>query len=875
LIYIKQESTKNEAIKEIMMKTTFKVTALAMSIATAFTSAAVNAAEESEAAKNAEKISVIGTRAAPRSAAESAVPVDIIGGDEIANQGPSDMVSLLQNVVPSFNVNDQPINDASTLVRPANLRGLASDHTLVLVNGKRRHRSAVITFLGGGLSDGAQGPDISVIPSMAIRQIDVLRDGAAAQYGSDALAGVMNFTLKNASEGGSLSVKYGEFYEGDGDGMQIAGNLGLPLTENGFINTSFEMNQSDPTSRSVQRDDAAALIAAGNTAVADPAQVWGSPEIKQDFKLFVNAGLDLGNGAEAYLFGNIAKREVEGGFYFRNPQNRGGVNKGAGIPTGTYDENGDEIMIPTLLVGDVTGDMSGNCPMDIQVGNNVLNNQRYIDEVANNPDCFAFNEILPGGFTPKFGGKVTDTSLVFGTKGEVGDEIFYDVSFSHGRNEVDFKISNTINPSLGADTPTEFSPGSYVQTEDMLNLDLSKVIDIGFEEPMNFAGGFEYRNESYESIAGDQASWEIGDLASQGFGIGSNGFPGLSSRSAGKTSRQSVAAYLDTEIYFTDNLMVGGALRFEDFSDFGNTTKGKISARWEFIDGWAVRGALSTGFKAPTIGQTTVRNVTTAFGTDGELIDRATLPPTDPIAIKKGATALTPEESVSKSIGLVGAFDNGVFITVDYFNIEVTDRISTTSGIKLTDTDRAELIASGVTDASSFTEISYFTNDFDTKTQGVDIVASYDMDMFGGETKFAFAYNWTQTTVKRASANISEERVKMLENNLPALRYNLSANHTNGDWRVLGRVRYAGGIYEDHLDSGLPFNVSSEVVFDAEVAYSLGENWKFTVGATNLFDERPDEITPYDTEVAGSLYPTTSPIGINGGYYYLKATYNF
>jgi len=857
------------------MKTTFKVTALAMSIATAFTSAAVNAAEESEAAKNAEKISVIGTRAAPRSAAESAVPVDIIGGDEIANQGPSDMVSLLQNVVPSFNVNDQPINDASTLVRPANLRGLASDHTLVLVNGKRRHRSAVITFLGGGLSDGAQGPDISVIPSMAIRQIDVLRDGAAAQYGSDALAGVMNFTLKNASEGGSLSVKYGEFYEGDGDGMQIAGNLGLPLTENGFINTSFEMNQSDPTSRSVQRDDAAALIAAGNTAVADPAQVWGSPEIKQDFKLFVNAGLDLGNGAEAYLFGNIAKREVEGGFYFRNPQNRGGVNKGAGIPTGTYDENGDEIMIPTLLVGDVTGDMSGNCPMDIQVGNNVLNNQRYIDEVANNPDCFAFNEILPGGFTPKFGGKVTDTSLVFGTKGEVGDEIFYDVSFSHGRNEVDFKISNTINPSLGADTPTEFSPGSYVQTEDMLNLDLSKVIDIGFEEPMNFAGGFEYRNESYESIAGDQASWEIGDLASQGFGIGSNGFPGLSSRSAGKTSRQSVAAYLDTEIYFTDNLMVGGALRFEDFSDFGNTTKGKISARWEFIDGWAVRGALSTGFKAPTIGQTTVRNVTTAFGTDGELIDRATLPPTDPIAIKKGATALTPEESVSKSIGLVGAFDNGVFITVDYFNIEVTDRISTTSGIKLTDTDRAELIASGVTDASSFTEISYFTNDFDTKTQGVDIVASYDMDMFGGETKFAFAYNWTQTTVKRASANISEERVKMLENNLPALRYNLSANHTNGDWRVLGRVRYAGGIYEDHLDSGLPFNVSSEVVFDAEVAYSLGENWKFTVGATNLFDERPDEITPYDTEVAGSLYPTTSPIGINGGYYYLKATYNF
>ena len=870
------------------MQTTFKVTALALSVATALTANNVHAADEAESdvAKNAEKISVIGTRAAPRSAADSAVPVDIIDGSEIANQGPSDMVSLLQNVVPSFNVNDQPINDGSTLVRPANLRGLASDHTLILVNGKRRHRSAVITFLGGGLSDGAQGPDLSVIPSAAIKQVDVLRDGAAAQYGSDALAGVMNFTLKNASEGGLFEVKYGEFFEGDGDGVQISGNVGLPLTENGFVNTSFEWKKSDPTSRSLQRDDAAALIANGNTAVADPAQIWGSPEFKQDIKIFVNAGIDLGNGGEAYLFGNIAKRDVEGGFYFRNPQNRGGVNQGTPIGSGEFGEDGKEIMLATLLVGDLTSDMSGNCPTDILVGDNVLNNQRYVDDVQNNPNCFAFNEILPGGFTPKFGGKVTDTSLIFGTKGEFGDEIFYDVSFSHGRNEVDFKITNTINPSLGPDTPMEFSPGSYVQQEDMLNFDLSKSIDIGYDEPMSLAGGFEYRNESYESIAGDQESWEIGPLAAQGFGIGSNGFPGLSARSAGKTSRQSVALYVDSEIYFTDEFMMGAALRFEDFSDFGNTTKGKVSARWEFIEDWAIRGAFSTGFKAPTIGQSTVRNVTTAFGSDGALIDRATLPPTDPISQKKGATALTPEESTSASIGLVGEFDNGIFITIDYFNIEVTDRISTTSGIKLTDSDRAELIAAGVTDASSFTEVSFFTNDFDTTTQGVDIVASYDMEMFGGETKFAFAYNWTQTKVDHVkevivngekTTNIGAERVRMLENNLPALRYNLSANHTNGDWRILTRMRYAGGIYEDHLDSGgdFPIHVGSEILFDAEVAYSFSDNWSMTAGATNLFDERPDENTLYGSQVAGSQYPTTSPIGINGGYYYVKATYNF
>jgi len=866
------------------MNKTFKVTALAVSMATAFASSAAFAADEqeSEIAKNAEKISVIGSRAAPRSAADSAVPVDIIGGDEIANQGPSDMVSLLQNIVPSFNVNDQPINDGTTLVRPANLRGLASDHTLILVNGKRRHRSAVITFLGGGLSDGAQGPDLSVFPASAIKQVDVLRDGAAAQYGSDALAGVMNFTLKNASEGGMFEVKYGEFFEGDGDGVQISGNLGLPLTENGFVNTSFEWKQSDPTSRSVQRDDAQAIIDSGNTAVASPAQVWGAPEFKEDIKVFINAGIDLGNGAEAYLFGNIAKRDVEGGFYFRNPLNRGAAYSNddgetlliGDMTPGSIAEGGDGISCPVVTVPrDAAGNLTGN----------VLNTAEYL-AVAADENCWSFNEMFPGGFTPKFGGKVTDTSLVFGTKGEFGEEVFYDVSFSHGRNEVAYKIRNTINASLGSKTPTSFSPGTYIQQEDMLNIDLSKVVDVGFEEPMNIAGGFEYRNESYQAIAGDQASWEIGPLADQGFSIGSNGFPGLSARSAGKTSRQSVALYLDTEVYFTDDFMMGGALRFEDFSDFGNTTKGKITARWEFAEDWAVRGAASTGFKAPTIGQTTVRNVTTAFNDEGVLIDRATLPPTDPISVKKGATKLTPEESTAYSIGLVGEFDNGIFLTVDYFNIEVTDRISTTSGIKLTDQDRTELIAAGVSDAGSFTEVSFFTNDFDTTTQGVDIVASYDMDMFGGETKFAFAYNWTQTKVDRVkevivngetTKNISDQRVMMLENNLPATRYSLSANHTNGDWRMLTRLRYVNGIYEDHLDSNLPFSVGSEVVMDAEVAYTMNDNWKFTLGATNLFDERPDEITPYDNEVAGSKYPTTSPIGIGGGYYYVKATYNF
>ncbi len=835
-------------------------------------------AQEQGADDSVEKIAVVGTRSAPRSIGDSPVPVDIISEEEFRSQGSTDMVSMMQSAIPSFNVNDQPINDASTLVRPANLRGMASDHTLVLVNGKRRHRSAVITFLGGGLSDGAQGPDISTIPSVAMKQVEVLRDGAAAQYGSDAIAGVINFVLKDDSEGGMFEARYGSYFEGDGDTYQYAGNIGLPFTSAGFANFSFEYREADDTVRSVQRDDAAALAAGGNTNINNPAQIWGNPEVKDDLKFFANIGLELSNTSEAYLFGNYASREVDGGFYYRNPHTRGGVNGGP-----TVDGQA------TLLVGDLDGVGVGiECPTVFITDDNVLDDADYgliaDGNTAVGQNCFAFNEMFPGGFTPRFGGTVEDASIVFGTKGQLDNEISYDVSFSYGQNEVEFSIRNTVNPSLGPATPTEFSPGRYTQAEQSFNVDLSKPFDVGLAEPLFLAGGFEYRHESYDSIAGDPKSYEVGPLASQGFGIGSNGFPGLAARFQGKDSRHSIALYLDSEFYLTEDFMVGAAIRFEDFSDFGNTTKGKLSARWQVSDNWALRSAFSTGFKAPTIGQSNVRNVTTAFTATG-LVDRATLPPTDPIAIQKGATPLEPEESTNYSFGVVGEFDNGLFITVDYFNIELEDRISTTSGITLTDADVATLLANGVTDASSFSEVSFFTNDFTTTTEGVDIVANYSMGMLGGDTKFSLAYNWTNTEVDAVKSftiggesvtNISDSRIRMLEDNLPPVRYSVTANHTNGDWRVLARVNYAGSIFEDHLDSGLPIDkIGSEVTVDLELGYTVNDNITLIVGAKNAFDEEPDRNVLYDSEVAGSAFPTTSPIGINGGFYYVRGMYTF
>ncbi len=854
---------------EKKMSIRFRASTLAIAVAVALGSITSYAADEKEEDEEENKVVIVGSRAAPRSVTDSAVPVDIITADEFKRSGSPDMPSMIQNLVPSFNVNDQPINDAATLVRPANLRGLASDQTLVLVNGKRRHRSAVITFLGGGLSDGAQGPDLSVIPTSAIKAVEVLRDGASAQYGSDAIAGVINFRLKDDPDGAEVEVRVGSYFEGDGDTVQISGNVGMPLTEQGFVNFSYEYKEADPTIRSVQRGDAAALQANGNTAVANPAQIWGSPEFKHDIKLFLNAGIDLtsdGQYQEAYMFANYAEREIEGGFFFRNPHNRGGINDG-----GT-DTEGNQL----LLVGDLTGDMSGNCPTDIQVGDNVLTNQRYIDEVANNPNCFAFNEMLPGGFTPRFGGIVTDMSLVMGTKGDFANGISYDISGSLGLNEVEFLISNTINPSLGPDTPRNFSPGQYEQTEQTFNFDLSKPIDIeGINEPLYLAGGFEYRHEGFEITAGDVNSFAVGPLASQGFGIGSNGFPGFKPEDAGLFTRHNIAFYVDAEINLTEDWLVGFAARYEDFSDFGDTTKGKLSTRYQISDAWAVRGAFSTGFRAPTVGQSNVRNVSTAFN-EGRLEDQATLPPTNPIAIQKGATPLGPEESESFSVGIVAEFENGLFLTVDYFNIEVTDRLSQTSPLALSATDIQSLLDQGITDASSFSSVKFFTNDFDTTTQGIDVVLNYSEEMFGGDTQYALAANWTETEVDSFNPdNINAAKIQMLEGNIPEYRATFTTTHTNGNWNLLARINYFDEFFEDHLDAGgdLPIFAGSEVTVDAEVGYYFTDQVMFAVGAKNLLDEEPDR-NPWDF-VVGSQFPTTSPIGINGGFYYARLAYTF
>ena len=369
------------------------------------------------------------------------------------------------------------------------MRGLASDHTLVLVNNKRRHRASVISWLGNGVNDGAQGPDISVIPSIAVKQVEVLRDGAAAQYGSDAIAGVVNFILKDYSEGGSLEMKYGEHTEeSDEARWSVAGNIGLPFTSGGFFNASFEYGEADPTSRSVQRDDAAALIAGGNSDVANPAQIWGNPEIEEDLKTFFNMGLETSSNSEFYAFGNYASKTVTGGFYFRNPDTREAVFAGG-------DGN--------RLVGDETPDLSGNCPTDLDPSD-----AAGLQAVIDDPNCYVFNEDFPGGFTPNFGADTEDASFVAGMRGTLDNGLAWDVSGGVGYNDADFFIVNTVNASLGSRSPSSFDPGAYTQIEKNFNIDLSYPIDVGLASDLNIAGGFEWRDEEFEITVGDEASWE-------------------------------------------------------------------------------------------------------------------------------------------------------------------------------------------------------------------------------------------------------------------------------------------------------------------------------------------------------------------------------
>jgi iron complex outermembrane recepter protein len=895
-----------------------------------------------DGASTSDVVISVGTRRDSRSAANTPAPVDVIGGEELLNQGDNDLVNILRTSVPSYNANTQPISDAATLIRPATLRGLAPDKTLILVNGKRRHRAAVITFLGDGISDGSQGADISVIPSIALKQVEVLRDGASSQYGSDAIAGVINFVLRDDAEGASFEAKWGSTYAGDGDSWNVQANVGLPIPvgEGGFLNISGRFGETDATIRSVQRADAAALIAAGNTAVANPAQIWGQPNINDDLSLYANMAVPFSDQVEFYAFGNYAERQVEGGFFFRNPDTRGGVfSRTVTDDRGTPGDSSDDLVERFRLVGDLTSDGSGMCPAILLSSNDsgVVtadpngNADALTQQVIGDADCFIFNEMFPGGFTPRFGGDLEDKSVVVGTRGElpVGNGLFYDVSYTYGQNTANFFINNTVNASLGPNTPTQFDPGGYTQEDSNFNLDLSYgVPNTMFASDINIAMGFEHRREQFTIRQGDNASFALGPLVApstafpggQGFASSSNGFGGFTPASAGTTAQKNYAVYFDTEVDVTDQLIFQGAVRYEDFyTSFGDTLNYKVGALYALNDNLTFRTTWSTGFHAPTAGQANVTNITTQFA-NGQLQDQGTLPLSsaagqfiaDRLEMDTGfRPTLGPEESKNFTAGVaigLGPID----LTVDYFNIKVDNRISisdqqnflaellevaTENSVAIPGGSNTSQVlnlldAASVLNAADFagsedlTSFGFFQNAFDTRTQGIDVVASTQAELYeGSNTNVALAFNWTDTKVTDrgvgTAAPLSFGRAKQIEDSTPATRGNITFNHTDGPWRGLLRVNYYGKFFECHLDAtnnnappaipcDLPHFGGSQFPIDVELGYEVTEGVELIAGAQNVFDSTPDPLSASTAGIVGSQFPPISPAGYNGGFFYFR-----
>ena len=812
-----------------------------------------------------EKTVVVGSRAQPRSATASAVPVDVLSATDLVRRGAGDLKDQLRTVIPSFNTNTQPIQGASTVVRPAMLRNLAPDHTLVLINGKRRHRSSVLEWHGGnGVAYGSQGPDISVIPAIALRQVEVLRDGAAAQYGSDAIAGVMNFQLKDTASGGSFTLNTGMHGAGDGEAYQFAGNVGLPLGTAGFANLSLEFGNANQTDRTAPRSDAVALIAAGNTHVrSEHPQVWGNPDIDDELKLFGNFGYTLPRGVQLYAHTNYASKTVAQSFFFRNPNTRLGVFS---IDSGR-----------TLLIGDAlaaAGGGSANCPT-VAVANHVPD-PVALQQVFDNPNCFSFQEVFPGGFTPQMGGTARDASLVGGVRGFTSNGFNWDLSGSIGMHESELFIHDTVNASLGPASPTAFDVGTNRQRDINVNLDTTYAVT----DMVNVAAGAEWRDEQFRTMQGDREGWLVGPYSRQKFMAGANGFFAYGPRHAGSWSRHNVAVYGDLEVVDADDAWtLGAAVRVENFEDFGTTTNGKVSGRFKLV-----RGSISTGFRAPTPGQQNGFNISSWFDpTVGDLVNNAVIPSISPAAQLRGAQPLAPEESVNYTAGLV--FDTGPFtLTADYFHIDVSDRIGITSNFYLTDAEIADLVAGGFDAAESVRNFRFFTNAFATRSQGIDIVSTYTPLALRGNTIFSGVFNYTDTRVTdNAKGLLDGRRLAEYAYSLPRTRGNVGVTQRIGRRAsLLGRLSYYGGWYDYDSGHGTVFDPSGGLpqgffagrpIVDLELTIDVGEGTTLSVGAQNVFDTYSQESAIAMS--VGERYSEYTPWGYSGAYYYVRIGYDW
>lgn len=806
------------------------------------------------------------TRHHAESVADVPSPIDVISMNKIRAQASSDMADMIRKVVPSFNVATHPSSGTSSLIRPFNLRGLGHDHILVLVNGKRRHRAANIPNFSGGINDGTQGPDISALPSIALKNMELMRDGAAAQYGADAIAGVMNFVANDDPTTRAIDIKYGEHYQGDGESITLAGTYGFEVGNGGSLNLSVEYVDTDRTNRAQQADTTQQFVNAGYTDIRDPAIWWGAPKIEDDIKLFANLNAPIVQGTDIYGFASYNKRENINGFFFRNPTREGVF------------AIGDE-----RIVFDTTG--AGECPAltvpDLSDSSAVTADLAAIEKLRNDPNCFSFLEDYPGGTAPWFSGINEDYSVSLGLHNNFDSGASFDVSLTVGRNEVTYRTFDNFNPTFGQYSPNFLVAGARIQEEQMVNTQLTYPLASSFASPINLAVGLEWHQEKYQQQPGQREAWDIGPYTTtaqgtQGVSVGTLGFGAFNPTTSFTASRNNVSAYLDIETDVTDNWTLGGAVRYENFSDVGDDTNFKLSSLVRLTEQFKIRGTLSTGFHAPTPGQQQFAQSTVSFDSNGLLSTTATLPASVAQQLplfSNVASPLRPETSNNYSLGFL--WENKAFkMTLDFYRIDMQDRITLTSSEFIGDADRAALLALGYNNANQFTRVNFFSNDFATRTEGVDFVGTIPINWRKeGRSELALAVNYNITKVTEQGPSLSHLRLRQLEEQLPEWRSILSFSHSEGRWRTLARLNYYGPLTEYYISESRMTELDSQLTLDLEFGFDAFKQLEVVLGIENLFDSYPSDAVYANT--FGAKYPVSSPAGFGGGYYYAGIKYVF
>ncbi len=843
-----------------------------------------------EDATDAKEIVVIGTRRTDRSSTNSASPVDVIGVQELSTQAASNLLDVIKNIVPSLYVPANAISDASSFVRSPSLRGLPADNVLVMINGKRLNRSALVQVYSGGdtgLGYGSQGADISSIPSIAINNLQVLRDGATAQYGSDAIAGVMNYGVRREKSGVEVQGRYGQYYRnGDGKSYQIAANAGFGLGERAFVNISGEYYDDGQTSRGVTRPTALAY-ATNNPSTASqlpffplPAQIWGNSP-GRGWKVLFNSELELSDSAKFYVVGNASHSRTSESFNYR--ASTAAILNSTGTTLKTTRGPGDIVLCPRgfLNFNPVAGPDVNGC--------------------GTTQDPY-FRNLYPAGFTPIFVGVVNQLWGVAGIKGSAGD-LNYDVSISSSRNTLDLSMFNSLNTAFSPNNPatsapyntatqTSFNFGRQAQKETNANIDLTYPVEVGFAKPVTLSAGFEYRKETYQLTVSDFQGYAQG---------GASGYGGVSPSQAGTFSQNNIAFYAGAETDITSNWTVGIAGRYERYNTFGGTTVGKINTRYEFVPGYAIRATVGTGFHAPSPGQQNNSTLTTNF-VAGNSVQTGNFPVGSAISQIFGAKALTPEKSTNFGVGLTAEPTRGLTFTVDYYNIKIRDKLFISQPFPIVDA----LHPDGTITAADIVkfpilatvgvggQVGFATNGLDTRTQGVDVVASYATKAFGGDLNISLAYNHNNNKVTRANVNvISNTQIANIRNLAPRDRGNLTINYSTGKFSITARESYYGS-WVNATDYGVstatgtagagpaggPIQVfGAKATTDLDLTYNLSENLGITVGANNLFNTFPDKLntnsqTIYPVTGGGSdgqVYPRNGgPFGLNGGLWYAR-----